>query len=178
MSYVEKNYSENYVEGDSLPANTTPCDLSPIVALIEAQNIQIAELKSIVSSLSSAIQTNKTLGLSTHDLLTDTALTVNSIKTDISNLDLSVDLSSLATKDFILSKIPFVDDMNAKIFPKGTLVNCIDVDGIGTVVSSHLLPTSTFDYVVIYTIEYEILGVPAFSNFPAPQVVKYVAPVA
>ncbi|PIX63634.1 MAG: hypothetical protein CO085_07895, partial [Sulfurimonas sp. CG_4_9_14_0_8_um_filter_36_384] len=92
MSYVEKNYSENYVEGDSLPANTTPCDLSPIVALIEAQNIQIAELKSIVSSLSSAIQTNKTLGLSTHDLLTDTALTVNSIKTDISNLDLSVDL--------------------------------------------------------------------------------------
>ena len=75
---------------------------------------------------------------------------------------------SLATKNYIDSKIPFVDDMSLKVFRAGQKIT---VSGFGdvecTVMSSQLLPIDVDNYIVTYTVRYTDGENVYTSNFPA-----------
>lgn len=75
---------------------------------------------------------------------------------------------SLATKDYIDSKIPFVDDMSLKAFKAGQKVTVFGFEDVEcTVMSSQLLPTDLDNYIVIYTVRYTDGDNVYTSNFPA-----------
>ena len=171
MGYVEDGYSEGYVEGDS-PTVLAECDLTNVnaqLALIKQQNIDLnAKLDTILAKVNSS----NTLNLNIVDTLTNV-----STKTDIDNIRFpTVDLSNIATKDFITSyideSVPFVDDMSVKVYPNGTNVSVTGYDGSGIVVSSQLLPYEDFTYTVTYNVSFDVNGVANVSTFLAQQVVK------
>ena len=183
-NYVENGYSIGYVEGDSLPSALPSVDLTSVLAelsLIKQQNI---DLNTKLDTVLDVISTNKTVMLINSSKLVTLSEDIANINTVLLSNNLSVvdaissipfpDLSSLVTKDYIDSSVPFVDDMNVKVFRAGTQVTVTDYSGFGTVVSSHLLPIDQFDYTVVYSVEFIVDGIANVSNFLAQQVVLYV----
>lgn len=62
---------------------------------------------------------------------------------------------NLATKSYIDSKIPFVDDMSLKAFKSGQKVTVFGFGDVEcTVMSSQLLPIDVDNYIVTYTVRY------------------------
>lgn len=167
-NYVDENYSENYVEGDIPSSTITNCDLTAVnaeLALIKQQNIDLnAKLDMILAK----VNLNNTLSLSIADASTRIESRVDLIPTD------ELDISNLVTQDFIINKIPFVDDKGIKVFPNGTKVNVIGVEDFCTVVSSHFLPTELHQYTVVYSVEQIINDVPVVSNMLSSTCVKFV----
>ena len=191
--YVEKGYSEDYVEGDTqTPSGVVSCDLTNVeneLSLIKSQNEEIKvqnqeikaqnlDLNNKLDAVLSAIQVNKTLDLNIVDKVTNIESKVNAIPSS------HLDISGLATKEYIDNSIPFVDDTliplsstkGIKVFPPNTEVSVVGVDGICTVVSSHFLPVNDFDYTVIYSVSQDIDGVAVVSNMLSSTCVKYVEP--
>lgn len=167
-NYVDENYSENYVEGDTPSSTVTNCDLTAVnaeLALIKQQNIDLnAKLDMILAK----VNLNNTLSLSIADASTRIESRVDLIPTS------DLDISNLATKEFITNKIPFVDDKGIKVFPNGTKVNTLGVDGFCTVISSHFLPIDEHAYAVVYTLEQISNDVSTVSNFPASTCTLYI----
>lgn len=181
--YVEDGYSDGYTEGDSFPSSVpTNCDLTAVInelALIKAQNV---ELNNKLDTVLNSISNNNTLNLSIVDKASDIQSKINVLDTKVNNIptvqvtDL-VDFSEFATKEFILSKVPFVDDKSIKVYPEGKKVSVVGVDGYCTVMSSQFLPYEAFTYFIIYTVSQIVDGVAKISTFPANQVAPWVEPV-
>lgn len=179
-SYVEKGYSKGYVEGDdpssagsnvasvdSVGSSVVSVDSVAILAELSALKQQNKDLNTKLDAILSAISTNKTIELSNSSKLV-------ALDTKI-NATIAPDLSNLVTKSYIDAKVPFVDDMNVKVFRKGTKVTVTDYSGYGVVVSSSLLPSDVFDYTVVYSVRFSVDGVVNVSNFLSQQVAPYVA---
>lgn len=153
-NYVESGYSENYVEGD-VSAPSSSCDLTPLLSEISSLKTEISSLKSMLGALI----------LNSQNFAT---------KNDLDSLRVDFDFGTLATKDYIDSNVPFVDDMSVKIFKRGDKVHVAGMKDICTVLSSHYLPDGDYQYIVVYTVGYEKEGVSYVSNFPSPHVALFV----
>lgn len=175
--YVEEDYSKDYVEGDT-PTSSTPTnfDLTAVLnelSLIKAQNIDLkiqteaiitdnVALSTKLDILLTSINANKTISLAINEK-------VVTIDENIANIP-QLDISELVTKDYIASKVPFVDDKSIAIYPNGTKVICEITNGIFEVVSSKFLPNGDWNYTVVYTLKKEIDGVITHSDFASSYV--------
>lgn len=163
--YVEENYSDNYVEGDTALPDFVPteCDLSAVMNELSTVKAQNVALNTKLDTLLTAINSNKTLSLAINDKLI-------SLDTDIANIP-QTDISSLVTKDYIDNKVPFVDDKSLIIYPNGSEVLTSISGGLFIVESSKFLPLSEYDFTVVYTLSKEIDGVKKYSDFNSKYVI-------
>lgn len=100
--------------------------------------------------------------------------TVTSLEMQILNdkLDLLLqNCENLATKSYIDSKIPFVDDMSLKAFKAGDIVDVVGLDDIPCIVeSSSMLPIDLTNFIIVYTVSYVKDNIKYVSNFPSGHV--------
>jgi len=206
MPYVEQGYSQNYVEGDTIvspPLEELPaCDntllIQSINELKSQNNVLQSQYEELLTSLNSFLLTISQYTANTNSKLSavDTSLNIVKntlvsnnlisvgIKSDIQevislcNSPVNIDTSTLVTKEYLDSKIPFVDSTNIKAFPAGTKVKVTGYDSVCEVVGSFYLPYEDFTYLVVYTVSHVVDGVVKISNFPNMQVYEYVAPIA
>jgi hypothetical protein len=123
--------------------------------------ISIEELFNIISSLSLKI-----------DSIDSRVNSCNTLSLTVLN-----SISNFATKDYIDSKIPTVDDISLKVIPVGSRVSVLGVTGFCTVLASRFVPHEEFTYFIVYTVSQPYNGINRVSDFANSQVVLYVPPV-
>ena len=200
--YVENGYSENYVEGDVAPSENVNCDLTSVLnelSLIKVQNEELRTQNNMLLNSHTAlndrldlildsVRANNTLNLSINEKLVilSSSVSNDSLKNDINDLAytlglvsnrqsefLSNTVSELVSKEYIDTKIPFVDDKSLVIYPNGSVVITTIAGGAFIVESSKFLPISEHDFTVVYTLSKEIDGVKKFSDFNAKYVLLF-----
>lgn len=157
--YVDGNYSNGYVEGDSPLVR----DLNNKVDLIISQLALIREEQMAHRSFFN------TLDVDVEAI--NNIVTLSSVKID----DVSTNISDVATKTFINNKVPFVDDQNIRILRKGTRVKVVGFDGICEIVGSHFVPQDELNYVVVYTVSFSFDGELSYSDFVSNDVTLYIS---
>ncbi|MDD2358671.1 MAG: hypothetical protein PHX13_12245 [Thiovulaceae bacterium] len=170
--YVENGYvEEGYVEGGSTAPVT--CDLSLVNTKLDLILTKLSSMSTRLDVLESNISA-KVQAISFDSLNADLLADYNGVITalgSVGSLDLSpltIDLVRIETKlddvrtnvnekmlttENVKQFIPMVDDLSLRIYPVGTKVNVIGVDGVGTIVSSALNPTTDFLFQVLYTVK-------------------------
>ncbi|MDD2358750.1 MAG: hypothetical protein PHX13_12645 [Thiovulaceae bacterium] len=169
--YVENGYvEEGYVEGGSTAPIT--CDLSLVNTKLDLILTKLSSMSTRLDVLESNISA-KVQAISFDSLNADLLADYNGVITalgSVGSLDLSpltIDLVRIETKlddvrtnvnekmlttENVKQFIPMVDDQSIRIYPVGTKVNVIGVDGVCTVVASHFSPASDFLFCPVYTV--------------------------
>ncbi len=193
--YVENGYvEEGYIEGGSTAPVT--CDLSLVNTKLDLILTKLSSMSTRLDTLESNISA-KVQAISFDSLNADLLADYNGIITALSSvgsLDLSpltIDLVRIETKlDDVRTNvnenmltttnvkqfIPMVDDQSLRIYPIGTQVDVIGVDGVCEVLSSLYTPNSDYEFIVSYTVK-SLDGSNRVSQFPAPVVTKHVSGV-
>ena len=170
-NYVENNYVDSgYVEGDSvIPSNTVICDLTVVNIKLDLILTKLSAISNSVSALDSRLTTieNDVNGISVPDFSNSLNL-VNEAIADTRNFL----TTKVLTVDNANDILPFVNEMSLRIYPNGTKVDVIGVDGICTVLSSALTPNSDYEFIAQYTVKLDDSG--RISQFPAPVVTKHI----
>jgi hypothetical protein len=190
--YVESGYvEEGYIESDNIPSQTVTCDLTLVNTKLDLILTKLSSVSTRLDTLESNISA-KVQSISFDSLNADLLADYNGVITalgSVGSLDLSplaIDLVRIETKlddvrtnvnekmlttENVKQFIPFVDDLSIRIYPEGTKVDVIGVDGVCEVVASMFAPDSDFTYIADYTLK-DVSG--RLSNFAAHFITKHI----
>lgn len=188
--YVESGYVEDgYVEGSNTEPTVVTCDLTQVNTKLDLILTKLSSMDGRLISLETLINDSKQTVLDTLQDEKEILLNVVSGQDEISNsignniVSLSAinaivsDIRTTVNNDLISIEnikdiIPMVDDLSLRIYPIGTLVDVIGVDGVCEVVASSMTPYDDYGYICDYTVK--LMGSNRVSNFPAQVVTKHI----
>lgn len=165
--YVDVGYmDENYVVTDP---PIISCDLTVVNTKLDLILTKLSAISNSVSALDSRLTTieNDVNGISVPDFSNSLNL-VNEAIADTRNFL----TTKVLTVDNANEILPFVNDLSLRIYPNGTKVDVIGVDGICTILSSNMAPYDDYGYVCDYTLQLD--GSNRISTFPAQIVTKHI----